>query len=145
MTEVGAKITNQYKSVSTGQFLMDHTDDGHDASTDLFWGVTMIIRAYPQRHHLYKNTKYHIYTYSILIQEGLLHLLCYFLFKMTKYCPFLSCPNTNKGYCLHVHSLSGLSCIQLILQCGTKPFSVNVRGFQFISCLRKITRRITVQ
>lgn len=55
MTEVGATITNQYKSVSTGQFLMDHTDDGHDASTDLFWGVTMIIRAYPQHHHLWAD------------------------------------------------------------------------------------------
>ncbi len=63
MTEVGATITNQYKSVSTGQFLMDHTDDGHDASTDLFWGVTMIIRAYPQHHHLYKIKikKSHLY------------------------------------------------------------------------------------
>ncbi len=33
--------------------------------------------------------------------------------------------------------------IHLIFQCGSKPFSVNVRDFRFISHGREITRRIT--
>lgn len=35
--------------------LVDHVNDGHDASTDLLRGVAMIISSHPQHYHLDKE------------------------------------------------------------------------------------------
>lgn len=50
-----ARKTYQYDGVGMGQLVLDDLDDGHDASTDLFCSVAVIIGAYPQYNNLDKT------------------------------------------------------------------------------------------
>lgn len=85
VTEIEAEITNQYKSVRMGQLLMDHTYDGHDSSTDLFWCLTVIISADPQHHHLHTNRHKKPSTSSIMLQQLFLHLFLLVHFVLLKF------------------------------------------------------------
>lgn len=44
--------TYKYKRVSMGKLVLDDLDNSHDASTDLFRSVSMIVGTYPQDYNL---------------------------------------------------------------------------------------------
>jgi len=62
---------------------MDHVDDGHDASKNLLWSVTMIISAHPQHHHLQTNrpNKTLITVFFFFARRGSLSLFCQLSFS----------------------------------------------------------------
>lgn len=44
--------TYKYKRVGMGKLVLDDLDNSHDASTDLFRSVSMIVGTYPQDYNL---------------------------------------------------------------------------------------------
>lgn len=49
--------TYKYERVGMGKLVLDDLDNSHDASTDLFWSVAMIVGAYPQDYNLQQQKK----------------------------------------------------------------------------------------
>lgn len=49
--------TYKYKRVGMGKLVLDDLDNSHDASTDLFRSVSMIVGAYPQDYNLQQQKK----------------------------------------------------------------------------------------
>lgn len=51
------KITHKYECVSMWQLVFDDLDNSHNASTDLFSSVTMVVGPYPQYYNLKERLK----------------------------------------------------------------------------------------
>ena len=67
--------TYKYKRRGMGELVLDDLDNSHDASTDLFSSLTVIVSANPQHHNLQqrkkKETKEHMTEHVIDISRSI--------------------------------------------------------------------------
>lgn len=60
----------KYKRPGMGELVLDDLDNSHDASTDLFSSLTMIVSAYPQHYNLWADV------IQLAVAQSPQHMLC---------------------------------------------------------------------